>query len=52
MFPFGSKDETRYPFTNCRTNGVACSAWVIENRNLDYTKCDDLSWDGKHSCKE
>lgn len=52
MYPFGSKDETRYPFTNCRTNGVACSAWVIENRNLDYTKCDDLSWDGKHSCKE
>lgn len=32
--------------------GGACTAWVIENENLDYIKCDGLSWDGKRSCDE
>ncbi len=31
-------------------NGVGCSAWVIFNQNLDYLKCDDLSWGNKTSC--
>ena len=33
-------------------NGQACTAWVIYNENMDYLHCDDLSWDGKHSCDE
>ena len=33
-------------------NGIACTGWVITNENMDYLHCDDLSWDGKHSCKE
>ena len=32
-------------------NGYACAAWVIYNENMDYLHCDDLSWDGKKSCK-
>ena len=30
----------------------ACTAWVLYNENMDYLHCDDLSWAGKHSCKE
>ena len=29
----------------------SCAGWVIYNENMDYLHCDDLSWDGKHSCK-
>ncbi len=31
-------------------NGHGCVAWVIYNENMDYLKCSDLSWDGKHKC--
>ncbi len=27
------------------------TAWVIQNGNLDYLKCDDLNWETKTSCK-
>ena len=33
-------------------NMFACTAWVLYNENMDYLHCDDLSWNGKHSCKE
>lgn len=33
-------------------NGQACAGWVIENDNMDYLHCSDLSWDGKHKCSE
>ena len=33
-------------------NMYACTAWVLYNENMDYLHCDDLSWEGKHSCKE
>ena len=29
----------------------SCTAWVIYNENLDYLHCDDLSWQGKKTCK-
>ncbi len=29
----------------------ACTAWVLYNENMDYLKCDDLSWNGKTKCK-
>ena len=32
-------------------NGYGCAAWVIFNENMDYLKCDGLSWSGKHKCK-
>ena len=31
-------------------NGYGCAAWVLENKNMDYLHCNDLSWDGKHKC--
>lgn len=30
---------------------VNCAAWAIINENMDYLRCDDLSWNGKKSCK-
>ena len=33
-------------------NMYSCTAWVLYNENMDYLHCDDLSWTGKHSCKE
>ncbi len=34
------------------TNGRGCAAWVLQNGNMDYLHCDDLSWDGKHKCSD
>lgn len=37
---------------DCKTGtGESCAAWVIYNGNMDYLHCDDLSWEGKTSCK-
>ena len=33
-------------------SGIWCTAWVLINENMDYLHCDDLSWDGKKTCKE
>ena len=47
------KNEDQKFTKNCiQQNGYACAAWVIYNENMDYLHCNDLSWDGKHSCKE
>lgn len=29
-----------------------CTAWALQNKNMDYLKCGGLSWHGKHSCKD
>ena len=45
-------------FTKCRLgstsqDGRGCAAWIIYNKNMDYLHCrDELSWNGKHSCKD
>lgn len=36
---------------NSKSTGWACAAWVIFNENMDYLRCDDLSWNGKTKCK-
>ncbi len=33
-------------------NGFACGGWIMNNDNMDYLHCDDLSWDGKHKCSD
>ena len=44
--------EVPYP-TFSDGNMYACAAWVIYNNNMDYLKCPgELSWDGKHFCKD
>ena len=47
------KNEDQKFTKNCiQQNGYACAACEIYYENMDYLHCKDLSWDGKHSCKE
>lgn len=32
------------------TMSAACTAWVLYNENMDYLRCNDLSWAGKKTC--
>ena len=55
IIPVGSSDETSHTFDQsgswtCKNYGLGCTAWVIYNENLEYLKCDDLSWNGKKKC--
>ena len=53
IIPHGTQSDLFYPFSTCDSNhqGWGCGAWVLYNENMDYLHCNDLSWDGKHSCK-
>ena len=44
--------KSPYPSYDGGQNMYACTAWVLYNENQDYLHCDDLSWDGKHFCKD
>ncbi|MDP4121443.1 MAG: hypothetical protein Q8876_10400, partial [Bacillota bacterium] len=55
--PTGSKGESwGYSFDErCKNysinhDGMGCTAWVLQNENLDYRKCSNLSWDGPTTC--
>lgn len=41
-----------YPNYSSTTNMYGCTGWVLQNENMDYLKCDDLSWNGKHKCSD
>lgn len=52
------KDDPNYQFKDfCNkskstdANGLACTAWVIFNENMDYLHCNDLDWSTKIKCK-
>jgi hypothetical protein len=63
IIPFGLKDDSltferacnksiKAPYPGfSSSNMYACTGWVIVNQNMDYLHCDDLSWDGKKTCK-
>lgn len=57
IIPFGIKDHSHDFYTSCNRNtdsylnGLGCTAWVIQNENMDYLHCDDLSFEGKTKCK-
>jgi prepilin-type N-terminal cleavage/methylation domain-containing protein len=55
VIPLGTKEHDigdLEGFSGCNTSGFgwACTAWVIYNENMDYLRCDDLSWEGKTKC--
>lgn len=55
ILPAGNKNTTYMSFSaNCKrtAQGRGCTAWVLENGNMDYLRCDDLSWDGKRKCDD
>lgn len=53
VIPYGMQGATSNSFEDtCITNmDNGCTAWVIYNENMDYLRCKDLSWEGKHKCK-
>lgn len=58
IVPVGTKDDTYVTFnTYCKDkssaiaeNGDGCTAWVIQNENMDYLKCNNLDWNGPTKC--
>ena len=63
IVPDGTRENTQQTFPEyCDINnkkgiksnaqGRGCTAWVIEKGNMDYLRCDDLSWDGKDRCSK
>lgn len=59
IFPAGFDGDPALPFeTLCRdiknnggSLGFGCTAWVMENENMDYLRCNNLSWNGAKTCK-
>jgi len=61
LIPTGSNYVWSDLYENCFIKGVGCTAWVIENDNMDYLKLTDLPFcpgggsplgqDGRTSCK-
>jgi prepilin-type N-terminal cleavage/methylation domain-containing protein len=57
IIPQGTQADTWNPFFgNCLDGagsivmGGGCTAWIIQNENMDYLKCSDLAWGGKTKC--
>ncbi|MBR1754744.1 type II secretion system protein [bacterium] len=40
-------DETCAPKNSL---GYGCAAWIIYKENMDYLRCDDLTWNKKNEC--
>ena len=34
----------------CKQHGLYCTAWAVYKGNLEYTRCEDLTWNGKQKC--
>lgn len=41
--PFGTPFDNEKPFSDCKTNGDPCAAWVLTKGNMDYLH-KDVSW--------
>lgn len=55
IVPYGTQQDTvRFFSTRCRDkstqDGATCAAWVLYNENMDYLKCNNLSWNGPIKC--
>ena len=57
IVPEGSQTGSKFSFSYCKKTvsgqyaGRGCTAWVLYNKNMDYLHCNDLSWNGKTTCK-
>ena len=57
IYPGGESGENARSFESyCNlgrpssVNGYGCTEWVLYNENLDYLRCNDLSWKTKSKC--
>lgn len=53
IIPSGTILEDKTFSNACNRNSTKsnCTAWVIQNENMDYLHCDDLDWNKKIKCK-
>lgn len=54
IIPYGTPKESPKFSQACNQTssyGYNCTAWVIQNENMDYLHCDDLEWGKKIRCK-
>lgn len=61
LYPTGEKTPSRnaYGWGYCKNKqqnvyayGFACTAWALQNKNMDYIRCrESLNWDTKKTCK-
>ena len=54
ILPVGTQQEHPDFSQACSFNRALasdCTAWVIQNENMDYLHCDDLQWGTKTKCK-
>lgn len=51
LIPFGLESDGQFE-EDCikRIYGNSCVGWIIYNENMDYLKCNDLSWNGRRKC--
>lgn len=62
IIPYGTSEDKNSFEQGCSANGdlenftkdkyVSCAAWVLINENMDYLKCEGLSWNGKKKCSD
>ncbi|MFQ8625190.1 MAG: hypothetical protein ACLSA2_01280 [Candidatus Gastranaerophilaceae bacterium] len=57
-YTYGTAEETGFSFEEyCNLdkkgilNGYGCTAWVMTHENMDYLRCNDLTWNGKTKCR-
>ena len=49
------KDFKEYVDTTCLAedaNGYGCTAWILDNSNMDYLECDGLEYGVKNKCSD
>ena len=56
IIPHGSQQDTAYSFSSdCKikssATGWPCAAWILQNDNMDYLHCSNLSWSGPTKCQ-
>lgn len=56
FIPVGSVADTNASFVSeCKdvstARGLGCTAWVLQNENLDYLHCNNLDWTGPTKCQ-
>ncbi|MBP7212040.1 type II secretion system protein [bacterium] len=55
IIPTGIQNDDSFTFANScadskTATGRGCTAWVLQNENMDYMHCTGLSWGGKTKC--
>lgn len=53
-YSYTAPETYTYLKSTCSTSssGYGCSTWVLAKKNLEYLRCNDLTWTGKTKCSD